>query len=163
METFSNRVAFPSQFTVMNVNPDQCDFSLRAVSAVKMVAGTQKAKGRPPPGLAQEPAGLSCYSDWFCFHGRRRWAVCTSPSDVYGCGLGGAFGVSFSLCFRLPQDIGTSVGSGASDQSRAPSVELAACGRDGLTSAAGPAHSLLFYDHFLLLSVPSACGSRSTW
>ena len=34
----------------MNVNPDQCDFSLRPVSAVKMVAGTEKAKERPPPG-----------------------------------------------------------------------------------------------------------------
>ena len=32
------------------INPDQCDFSLRAVSAVKMVAGTEKAKERPPPG-----------------------------------------------------------------------------------------------------------------
>lgn len=117
-----------------------------------MIAGTQKAKRRPPPGPAQEPAGLSCCSDWFCFHRRRRRAVCTSPPDVYECGLGGAFGVSFSLCLRLLQDTGTGVGSWASDQSRAPSAELAACGRDGLTSAAVPAHSLLFHDFFIVIS-----------
>ena len=91
----------------MNVNSDQCDFSLSAVSAVEMVAGTQKAKRRPLPGPAQKPAGLSCCSDWFCLHRQRRRAVCTSPPDGYECGLGGAFGVSFSLCLRLLQDTGT--------------------------------------------------------
>lgn len=116
-----------------------------------MVAGTQKAKGRPLPGLAQEPAGLSCSSDQFCFHGRRRQAVCTSTPDVYGCGLGGAFGVSFSLCFKLHQDTGTGVGSGASVQSRARSVELAACGRDGLASAAASSSQSAFLRLFFIV------------